>query len=58
MAMNTTYKKEMASAIYSQSQGIFAKVESHCDLYRLNSYYVLEFHPSRKREVQLQNQRI
>lgn len=58
MAMNTIYKKEMASAIRFQNQRIFVKVETRCDLYRLNSYYALEFHPSRKREVQLQNQRI
>lgn len=59
MAMNTMYKKEMVSAISSQTQCTFTKaVESCCDLHRLNSYYVAEFHPSRKTEVQMQNQRI
>lgn len=50
MATNT-YKKEMVSAICSQNQHTFTKVvESCCDLHRLNSYYVLEFHPSRKKQ--------
>lgn len=41
----------MVSDKSSPNQHSSAKgVESCCDLHRLNSYYALEFHPSRKTE--------
>lgn len=46
--MNSVYKNEMVSAVCPQNQRTFAEVvESCCDLHRLNSYNVLDFHPTR-----------